>query len=154
MKIHYFLRMMNNLYLICLVTTEKVNRMNKYSLLRHTVMLYCLKQLLLYENTALTPKAALSAFAYSHQYQLDLTITDSLKNCLHIMKLLHLLNWMVAEVYKRNENWFWYAIPIKMIEKYEVKLFCIVFCSFEFLFGGTCLHLHLYLSFLSILMKI
>lgn len=51
---------MNNLYLICFVTTEKVSGMNKYSLLRHTVLLYCLRQLLLYENTALTPKPALT----------------------------------------------------------------------------------------------
>lgn len=51
---------MNSLYLICFVTTEKVSGMNKYSLLRHTVMLYCLRQLLLYDNTALTPKPALN----------------------------------------------------------------------------------------------
>lgn len=60
---------MNNLYLPCLVTTEKVSSMNEHSLLRHTVMLYCLRQLLLYENTALTPKPALNC-----SYQLDLPI--------------------------------------------------------------------------------
>lgn len=62
---------MNNLYLTCLVTTEKVSSMNKHSLLRHTVMLYRLRQLLLYENTALTPKPALNS---SHQLQLPITL--------------------------------------------------------------------------------
>lgn len=51
---------MNNLYLICFVATEKVSGINKSSLLRHTVMLHCFRQLLLYENTALTPQPALN----------------------------------------------------------------------------------------------
>jgi len=35
---------MNNLHLICSVTTEKLSSMNKHSLLRHIAMLYCLRQ--------------------------------------------------------------------------------------------------------------
>lgn len=62
-------------------------------------------------------------------------------------ELLYLLNWMAAETYWRIENWFWHAIPTEMVEKYKVKFFRIILCSFEFLFGGTCLHLHSYFSF-------
>lgn len=49
---------------------------------------------------------------------------------------------MVAEIHWRIENWLWHAIPINMVGKDEVT----IFCSFEFLFGGTGLHLHSYLS--------